>query len=466
MQRLFRIGATSIALVAGLAGLATTTGAAGTASAPPYSLKSSSVALKVTFAGTTFVGGTSSASAGSSTAPVAQGAGELSPAVVSSQQATASSPGTSQELSPSCAQPSASFPAPIGSLVGVGAGCSSASASEDANGLPTATATGQLTTLTLSPSASALPIPVTPKSTLATTLGGVLGTLPPLPTSSTPLGTVLGLVAAAANTSLTSLVSASIGSSTSTVSATATTTTAKGEGSGSQLNLLTGLGAGGGALLTISVGQAGTTVTLDRTTGQVTASDTPAVVSVTLSSPVTGTQSYPIAPGTSQTFLSGTPLQTTVAAGSGTATSGAGKGSASADGVTIDALQGIGASTPTGTNGGVGIDLTSSSATATGTAPVVTTVASTPPPAPVVTGATTVHTGEYWAGSLPILLLGLSMFLGLALIARRRLLLVAHHMIHLARPAAPPAGGPSSGPASGTLPVSPSGSGPARRRSH
>ena len=278
-------------------------------------------------------------------------------------------------------------------------------------------------------------------------------------------------MAVAANTNLTSLLNATIGSSTSTVSATANTATATGTDTGGQLELLTGLGSGGGPLLTVTVGKAGTTVKLDRTTAQVTASDTPAVVSVTLNSPVSGSQTFPIAPGVSQTFLSGTPLQTTVAAGSGSATPGTGKGSASANGVTIDALQGVGASTATGTNGGVDIQIASSTSTVTGTAPVVTAAAPVTPPAPApapaaVPGVTTVHTGEFWAGTLPIVLLGLALLSGLALVARERLSRLAHRAIHLSRFAASSASDLPPGPASGTSSATPPVLGPVRRQSH
>ncbi|MGH9092921.1 MAG: hypothetical protein ACRDZR_16315 [Acidimicrobiales bacterium] len=466
MKRPLHLGAATAALVA-IAGLAGSP-VAGAAASTPYALKASAVGTKLTLAGTTFVGGTSSASAGSSAAAQAQGAGELSPAAVGSQEATASAPGTSQTLPQSCAQPSVPFPAPLGSLFSLGEGCSSASAAESSGALPTASASGQIASVSVNASPTALPVPVTPKSTVVSTLGGVLGTLPSLPTTGLPLGTVLLLLASASNTSLSSLVGSSLGSSTSSVSATSTTADARSQAAGSTIGLLNGLGAGGGALLTVTLGQAVATVSLDRTTGKVTASDTPAAVSVTLDSPVTGSQSFAVAPGASQTFLTGTPLATTVAAGSGTATSGTGTGSASADGVTIHALQGLGATTATGSNGGLDISLASATASITATVPVTTAAATPAPPppapAPAVTGATTVHTGEPWAGPLPLALLGLMMLAGLVLVSRRRLLWAAHRVSALARGASLPPGGQPPGPASGTSSVPPPVSGPARRQ--
>lgn len=448
---------------------------AGADTTAPYTLKASGVGVKVTLGGTTVVGATSSASAGSSAAAQSQGAGELTPAAVSSQQATAGAPGTSQTLPQSCAQPSVPFPAPLGSLVGLGGACSSASAAVNGSGLPTATAAGQISSVSVNASPTALPVPVTPKSTVVSTLAPVLGALPSLPTTGLPLGTVLLLLAKASNTSLTSLVSSNLGGSTSTVGATGTTADARSSTDGSSISFLNGLGAGGGALLTVTVGQAVATVSLDRTTGKVTAADTPAAVSVTLDSPVTGSQSFAVAPGASQTFLAGTPLATTVAAGSGTATSGTGKGTAAAAGVTVHALQGLGASTATGANGGLDIALASTSAAIGATVPVTSAAvtpappapAPAPAPAPVVTGATTVHTGEPWAGPLPLALLGLMMLAGLVLVFRRRLVGVAHRLpVHARGAVSSPPGGQPPGPVSGTSSVPPPVPGPARRRSH
>lgn len=461
---------------------------AGAAGGAPYSLEASGLAFKMSIAGTSLVGGTSSASAGSSVAAQAQGAGEATPTATGSQQATAGDPGTSQTLPHTCAQPAVPFPAPLGSLVGLGAGCSAASASEDASGLPTATATGQVTTASVQASATALPVPVTPKGTVASTLGGILGTLPSLPTTGLPLGTVLLALAAAANVTLTTLVQADVGSSTSSVSASATTGSAKAVAGGGTIGVLDGLGAGGGPLLSITVGQASVTLSLDRTTGEVTANDTPAAVTVVLDSPVTGRQTFPLAPGASQTFLGGTPLATTVAVGSGSATSGNGAGSASADGVTLDLLQGLGATTATGANGGIEIGLASVTAGISATAPVTAAATtppattppaatSSPPPAPapsapqapasgVVTGATTVHTGEPWSGPLSLVLLGLMMCAGLALVFRRRLASAVHRAADLAPGVSSPTGGRPSGPVPGTSSVPPPVPGPARRQSH
>ena len=163
---------------------------AGADSGAPYTVKATGTALKITVAGTSLVGGTSSASAGQGAAATAEGVGELTPAVVSDQKATAPSANASQSLTRQCAQPTTPFPAPVGSLLNLGIGCSTATASQDGNGLPTASASGSIASLTVGAPTSALPIPVDPGSALATALEGVLGNvpLPALPSTGLPFG--------------------------------------------------------------------------------------------------------------------------------------------------------------------------------------------------------------------------------------------------------------------------------------
>ena len=444
--------------------------AAGASAGTAFTLQAAGTGVELAAGGTTLVGASSQAAAGADAAPVAKGSAAVTPAEESDQTATASAAGQSQQLPRTCSQLSNPFPAPFATALSLGSGCSSASASKNTAGLPTATATGQVSSAGVSPSASDLPLPVDPGSTLASSLSSVLGTLPDLPTSGTPLATVLQDVAKAASTQLTSLVTANLGSSTSTVIATSATATATTQDSGSQLSILDGLGSGGGPLLTVAVGPASASSTLDRATGQVTGSDSPATVSVTVTPPTGSAQTYSIAPGQSQTFLSGTPLETTVAAGSGSATSGSGKGSASVAGATIDALASIGAGS-TGTDGGLRVVLGAATTSVTGAVPSVPTAPAsltTSTVAPVataasVTGATTVHTGEYWDGGLPVLLFGLSLLAGIGLVTRRRASQLLRSMISFARPAVPSAGGRPPGRTTGTSSVSPLVSGPARR---
>jgi hypothetical protein len=175
-----------------------------------------------------------------------------------------------------------------------------------------------------------------------------------------------------------------------------------------------------------------------------------------------------------------------VAVGSGSATSGSGKGSATASGLTIDALQGLGAGS-TGTDGGLDVQLASAASTATGTAPAVATAAAPVTPttaavvpvatAPVVPGVTTVHTGEFWSGPLPIALLGVALLAGIGLVARRRLAGFAHAAASFVATNSAAANSAVTkfgrhdtardlppGPATGTSSVPPPVSGPARRQ--
>jgi hypothetical protein len=86
------------------------------------------------------------------------------------------------------------------------------------------------------------------------------------------------------------------------------------------------------------------------------------------------------------------------------------------------------------------------------------------PAAANVPGVTTVHTGEFWAGSLPIFILSGMALSGLLLIARRHVATAARALSPLfsRRSTFGSVGGPPPGPASGTSSVPPPVSGPAR----
>ncbi|HSZ36748.1 MAG TPA: hypothetical protein VK773_06620, partial [Acidimicrobiales bacterium] len=96
-----------------------------------------------------------------------------------------------------------------------------------------------------------------------------------------------------------------------------------------------------------------------------------------------------------------------------------------------------------GLMGGIGVNVgdVSVSGSATAATPAVTaaqTVPATPAAAPatapaVVPNVTTVHTGEFWSGSLPIILLAAMGLAGALLIGRRRILTVARSINPLTR---------------------------------
>jgi hypothetical protein len=93
----------------------------------------------------------------------------------------------------------------------------------------------------------------------------------------------------------------------------------------------------------------------------------------------------------------------------------------------------------TGLQGGIALNVGDVSVSGSSTAaPAVTTAAATTPAAPAaapaaVPGVTTVHTGEYWAGDLPIVLLVGMALAGIVLIGRRRILSVARALHPFAR---------------------------------
>jgi hypothetical protein len=404
-------------------------GASAAAAAPSYKLGASGTGLQLTLGGHTLAGATSTVSAHSGAPVVATAAGELTPTHVASQRATASSPGASQKEAQVCtAHPSATFPAPFSSAVNLESACSSASASEGPAGQPSASATGSVGSLALSPPAGGstpatsltalLPTPVTPGSALASSLTGILGQLPQLPQSGLPLGTVVQKVAAAASgSSVTTLVSGSLGPSTSSITTSAGALSATSVDTGATISLLTGAGASGGPLLTVSIGRAVTAARIDQATGAVSESGTAASVTVTVAPPAGTRQTISITPGVSKSFFTGTPLQTSVSVSTPTTT--AKNGRATASGVIVDLAQGA--------TGGVVLDLGASTAQATATAPVTVAAGTTAAPTtPAVTGATTVHTGEPWAGPLPIALLAMSLLTGVGLLARRHFLGIGH----------------------------------------
>jgi hypothetical protein len=203
--------------------------------------------------------------------------------------------------------------------------------------------------------------------------------------------------------------------------------------------LLPGAGGGGSPAVSITLGAATTTATLDRSGGAGTASANPAVVTLTLNNPITGSNTIGLAPGQSQTLLAGTPLESTIDVGSSSVTQGPGGASATANGVTLDLLTGL-------PGGGITIDLASSNASVTGAALAAAVTPTPAPPAAApaapagapIAGVTAVHTGEPWGGSLPIVALALAA--GLGLIYRRRLGALIPVLAHGARAIGPPLG--------------------------
>jgi hypothetical protein len=364
--------AASLLAAASLGGLATTASAA---SAPgSFQLKAQGDALSISGFGTTLTGGDSTISADTTPSADAVGSGQLLPTVSGSQHATVTAPGQSQNLPQTCASPTISTP--LSTYLSAGLGCGSAQAALDGNGLPTAGSMGSVAQLNVGAGTALTQIieAGTPEFTALQTL---LGTLPTPPTGGISLGdllTQLGLSVA----QTTGLATISAGTSTGSVSATATSATATNTSSGGTIAILPGAGGSGMPAASITLGAAKTTATLDRTGGAGTASASPAVVSVTVNDPVTGSNTVTLAPGQSQTLLAGTPLASTISVGSSNTTQGPGSATATAQGVVLSLLTGL-------PGGGITIDLASSNASVTGVAlaAAVTPPAAPPPPLPL-----------------------------------------------------------------------------------
>jgi hypothetical protein len=233
-------------------------------------------------------------------------------------------------------------------------------------------------------------------------------------------------------------------------------------------------------LIEIEVGPATCTAVRDPSTGNWTSTDYASLVDVHLNIPGDNINlDIPGTSGTGQTIAAGTPLQSTIRVAEGTAAPVGDTASCNGDSLTLSLLENSmfpGGSSTAGTGGAIFVTLGQTALTAANnnaapaivTAPLVTP-AVTPAPAaaaPTVAGVTTVHTGEFWAGSLPIFLVSGMGLAGLMLIARRRVFSVARALTPFTRHSAyGSAGGPPPGPASGTSSVPPPVSGPARRQS-
>ena len=392
--------------------------------------------LVVTVGGTKLTGGDSTVTDSSSPSSAAgTGSGQLAPDVVGSQSAVATADGSTQNLPQVCATPAVpSLPAPLGSLFTIGAACGSAQASVDPNGLPSSSATGSAGDIGVGVG-NLLTQVVTAGSPLAGTLTTLFGSLPTLPVGGVDLSTLLTQLGVSA-ASTTSLLSVTAGSSTSSVTTDASSVTATSSASGSTIDLLQGAGAGGGPAVSISVGKAAATATFDRGTATATASVNPALVSVTVSSALTPAQTIAVPVGSSYTALAGTPLASTISVGSGTTTQSGASASADAVGVSVDLLTGVDGgidadfSSGTASVAGVAAAAPVAAATTTTTTPAAVTEATTPvtPTPAVVPDVTAVHTGEPWAGSLP-LALG-AFVLGLVLLGRRRLASLIGSLAH------------------------------------
>lgn len=403
-------GVAGASLVAGSLVLPEAAGATSGATSPTSSAVSSSAsALTTTVPDLTVTTGASSTNAADDGALSAKGAGVLAPSPSGEADATAA-PGQSNAQPKTCGGSLPAFPAPFKSIVTSGVACGSASADSGSATNGTASATGEAASLDLNLT-SVLSEVVTPASSVAKALQGVLGTLPSLPTGGEPVSQVLQQVDKDLTGNLSVDVAVGPSSSVSKVTAAGWTTTAK--ATGTTITLLPKGGLDGAPLAKIIVGGASATASVERapSTGGVerpVASDSPALVTIEVDAPAVGPKTYSLVPGQSMTILSGTPLQSTISVASGSVSTAAdGAETAQAAAVSVSLAEGVEASPSTAYNGGLHLAL----ADATATASPDTTAAPAPvptKPAPktvsaAVPNATVPHTGLPWAGAAPVL---------------------------------------------------------------
>lgn len=173
-------------------------------------------------------------------------------------------------------------------------------------------------------------------------------------------------------------------------------------------------------LITVKVGPASCTETLNPADATWSTSSYASVVDVDLNIPGDNIPIHiPGASGSGQTFASGTPLQGTIRIADASSTAPVGDSAGCAgDSLTVSLLENNqfpgGSSTPG--QGAINVSLgnTNAGANAVGVGPATTSKTSPPPgPGPsgglppvatqAATSPTAVHTGEWWSGSLPLL---------------------------------------------------------------
>ncbi|MCL4414657.1 MAG: hypothetical protein M1522_07930 [Actinobacteria bacterium] len=389
--------------ILGMAALVGVVFGAGPAFAAPPALASASTsgqALSITALGTTLTGGVSSVTWDGSSL-LAKAAGELTPGLTGSVSADATSSTPSASAPQTCSP--LQTPSAMAPLLSLGVACGSASAALNGGALD-ATSSGSVASLKLLSAASALGSTVLPNSPLAGALKTVLGSLPPLPTQGLPLGNVLATVMGTASSAVSSLAQVALGPSTSSVVTNGTTTTADSTSDGVQVQLLPGAGNAGAPLAEIDVASA--TATATDTNGVLSSSDTPAVATIHLNLPG-NPQTIALSPGQTLQILA-----STITLGNGSHSTTATSAAAQASGLSLDLA--------TGVNGGVLLHLADAAASLTAgpsTQPASCTsnCSSTVPvsvqtqtqaassPAVIAATPTAVHTGEWFAGSWPIL---------------------------------------------------------------
>lgn len=346
----------------------------------------SALALKLDLFGTNLTVGSTSAEADTTPQATASGAGV---ALIAATTSSATANNSKPTVAALPGNGACGLSLPIGDLANVALACSNTTASI-AGGAPTAGATSNIADIDvnllnpvlqlLQPILNALePIANqllgTVLTTVQSTVQPLLGNL--LPNLLGSLGISLTQPVSSLITALqkaTNLATIHVGDSLSGVTTTAGSVVATAQAQGAQIDVLPGILLNGGPLLSITVGQANTTSTYNRATGDSTAAFTPALLTIDLlGNPIT------VALG-GTTLLAGTPLASTIELGGGSCTPAcgtpsSGKVSATASALKLDLL--------TGLNGGIDLELATANSAAGGTvatAAITTTTTTTAPP--------------------------------------------------------------------------------------
>ncbi|MBW3536172.1 MAG: hypothetical protein KY395_00180 [Actinobacteria bacterium] len=344
---------TAVVGVVALAGAFVASAPAGADTPEVYAGSALGRALNLSVLGQSATFGVSTAKIDSTLKASADGAGQVL-VLGSTTEADVSGNNTKQEAPQECAA-AVDVAAP---LLDLGLVCS-ASTAEVANGMPHAVSEGSLAKLDVA--ANTLPI----NSVIAPVqdaLEGVFGALPD--TLDPATDTVSDLLTAVGTTKT---LEAVVGHSRSEVSTDAGVVTAVGQAEAAQVDLLPVGGLLENPVASIIVSSAKATAVYDRAAGTANASFDPAIVTVRLSTPLTGNTEVKVAPGETITILAGTPLESTITAADGSVTNNPdGSVSAVADGVKLELLKGV--------NGGVVLELAHAEAGAAGSPAVLSSI--------------------------------------------------------------------------------------------
>ncbi|MGH9149734.1 MAG: hypothetical protein ACRD0F_05275 [Acidimicrobiales bacterium] len=304
---------------------------------------------------------------------VAEGIGQLLPLAPNTVSRSEVAGGGSQTKPEQCFQL-----APLGNLLSVKLACSSSSV-QVVNNNPVASATGSVASVDLDLSTllgalnldqllglvntvlnqvaalpvdqllsnvtASLPIVNTLLAGLAPTLASTLNTVGDLTTALTQ--TVTTITNAVLTTKTLSI---ALGHSKSTVTAANGTVTSVADAPAGRIDVLPLGFLGLKPIVSVVLGQAKATATYNRANGETSAQFDPAIATVEVNLPLTGSITIPIRLGAPITILAGTPLESTISLGAGqTVRNADGSLGAIADGVVLHLLKGI--------NGGIRLEL-------------------------------------------------------------------------------------------------------------